>query len=188
MFFRSWGILITSSLECSPLKWLSRCVTETRPFFHFEYYKDFDLFRVHLEMHWPGCTLNLLTSTCSYVGLFDLQMIDQGLILHDGSYFRDMWNILDFIVVVGALIAFALTWVTISRWWLMMTHCGKLFSQHTVLLLKTLTSGSSVQSCSRLTETAYVTVIPDANKDPLWSFSLLSFSVWSDQLLRCGRL
>lgn len=38
-----------------------------------------------------------------------LQMIDQGLILHDGSYFRDMWNILDFIVVVGALIAFALT-------------------------------------------------------------------------------
>lgn len=38
-----------------------------------------------------------------------LQMIDQGLILHDGAYFRDMWNILDFIVVVGALIAFALT-------------------------------------------------------------------------------
>uniref|UniRef100_A0A673JRH9 Voltage-dependent R-type calcium channel subunit alpha-1E-like n=1 Tax=Sinocyclocheilus rhinocerous TaxID=307959 RepID=A0A673JRH9_9TELE len=37
------------------------------------------------------------------------QMIDQGLILHDGSYFRDLWNILDFIVVVGALIAFALT-------------------------------------------------------------------------------
>lgn len=37
------------------------------------------------------------------------QMIDQGLILHDGSYFRDLWNILDFIVVVGALVAFALT-------------------------------------------------------------------------------
>uniref|UniRef100_A0A3B5LY77 Ion transport domain-containing protein n=1 Tax=Xiphophorus couchianus TaxID=32473 RepID=A0A3B5LY77_9TELE len=32
-----------------------------------------------------------------------------GLILHDGSYFRDLWNILDFIVVVGALVAFALT-------------------------------------------------------------------------------
>lgn len=119
MFSRSWGILITSSLESSPLKWLSRCVTETRPFFHFEYYQDFDLFRVRLEMHWPGCTLNLLTSTCSYVGLLGLQMIDQGLILHDGSYFRDMWNILDFIVVVGALIAFALTWVTISRLLLM---------------------------------------------------------------------
>ncbi|XP_075877649.1 voltage-dependent R-type calcium channel subunit alpha-1E-like isoform X4 [Nelusetta ayraudi] len=38
-----------------------------------------------------------------------IKMIDQGLILHDGAYFRDMWNILDFIVVVGALIAFALT-------------------------------------------------------------------------------
>uniref|UniRef100_A0A672KFS8 Ion transport domain-containing protein n=1 Tax=Sinocyclocheilus grahami TaxID=75366 RepID=A0A672KFS8_SINGR len=37
------------------------------------------------------------------------QMIEQGLILHDGSYFRDLWNILDFIVVVGALVAFALT-------------------------------------------------------------------------------
>ncbi|KPP63620.1 hypothetical protein Z043_118101, partial [Scleropages formosus] len=40
-----------------------------------------------------------------------IKMIDQGLILHDGSYFRDLWNILDFIVVVGALIAFALTCV-----------------------------------------------------------------------------
>ncbi|KAJ8357764.1 hypothetical protein SKAU_G00205580 [Synaphobranchus kaupii] len=38
-----------------------------------------------------------------------IKMIEQGLILHDGSYFRDLWNILDFIVVVGALIAFALT-------------------------------------------------------------------------------
>ncbi|MEE6495850.1 hypothetical protein FKM82_002161 [Ascaphus truei] len=37
-----------------------------------------------------------------------IKMIDQGLILHDGSYFRDLWNILDFVVVVGALIAFAL--------------------------------------------------------------------------------
>ncbi|XP_029473647.1 voltage-dependent R-type calcium channel subunit alpha-1E isoform X4 [Rhinatrema bivittatum] len=37
-----------------------------------------------------------------------IKMIDQGLVLHDGAYFRDLWNILDFIVVVGALIAFAL--------------------------------------------------------------------------------
>ncbi|XP_077309238.1 voltage-dependent R-type calcium channel subunit alpha-1E isoform X5 [Lithobates pipiens] len=37
-----------------------------------------------------------------------IKMIDQGLILHEGSYFRDLWNILDFVVVVGALIAFAL--------------------------------------------------------------------------------
>lgn len=40
-------------------------------------------------------------------------MIDQGLILHDGSYFRDLWNILDFIVVMGALVAFALTSVNL---------------------------------------------------------------------------
>lgn len=35
------------------------------------------------------------------------QMIDLGLLLHPGSYFRDLWNILDFIVVSGALVAFA---------------------------------------------------------------------------------
>ncbi|KAG7279266.1 hypothetical protein CRUP_033202 [Coryphaenoides rupestris] len=34
-------------------------------------------------------------------------MIDLGLLLHPGSYFRDLWNILDFIVVSGALVAFA---------------------------------------------------------------------------------
>lgn len=28
-----------------------KVVTATRPFFHFKYYKDFDLFQVHLEMH-----------------------------------------------------------------------------------------------------------------------------------------
>ncbi|XP_068447604.1 voltage-dependent R-type calcium channel subunit alpha-1E isoform X2 [Clinocottus analis] len=38
-----------------------------------------------------------------------IKMIDQGLLLHDGAYFRDLWNILDFIVVVGALVAFALS-------------------------------------------------------------------------------
>uniref|UniRef100_A0A673K1G6 Voltage-dependent calcium channel type A subunit alpha-1 n=1 Tax=Sinocyclocheilus rhinocerous TaxID=307959 RepID=A0A673K1G6_9TELE len=49
-----------------------------------------------------SCLINIIL--CHFT-----QMIDQGLILHDGSYFRDLWNILDFIVVVGALIAFALT-------------------------------------------------------------------------------
>ncbi|CAK6433454.1 unnamed protein product [Pipistrellus nathusii] len=34
-------------------------------------------------------------------------MIDLGLLLHPGAYFRDLWNILDFIVVSGALVAFA---------------------------------------------------------------------------------
>ncbi|XP_043914705.1 voltage-dependent N-type calcium channel subunit alpha-1B [Protopterus annectens] len=36
-----------------------------------------------------------------------MKMIDLGLLLHPGSYFRDLWNILDFIVVSGALVAFA---------------------------------------------------------------------------------
>uniref|UniRef100_A0A8B9JH13 Calcium channel, voltage-dependent, N type, alpha 1B subunit, b n=1 Tax=Astyanax mexicanus TaxID=7994 RepID=A0A8B9JH13_ASTMX len=36
-----------------------------------------------------------------------IKMIDLGLLLHPGSYFRDLWNILDFIVVTGALVAFA---------------------------------------------------------------------------------
>uniref|UniRef100_A0A8C4QZD7 Calcium voltage-gated channel subunit alpha1 B n=1 Tax=Eptatretus burgeri TaxID=7764 RepID=A0A8C4QZD7_EPTBU len=36
-----------------------------------------------------------------------IKMIDLGLVLHRGSYFRDLWNILDFIVVSGALLAFA---------------------------------------------------------------------------------
>ncbi|GAA6097064.1 voltage-dependent N-type calcium channel subunit alpha-1B isoform X3, partial [Tachysurus ichikawai] len=38
-----------------------------------------------------------------------IKMIDLGLLLHPGSYFRDLWNILDFIVVSGALVAFACT-------------------------------------------------------------------------------
>uniref|UniRef100_A0A672SKJ0 Voltage-dependent N-type calcium channel subunit alpha n=1 Tax=Sinocyclocheilus grahami TaxID=75366 RepID=A0A672SKJ0_SINGR len=39
--------------------------------------------------------------------LGETTMIDLGLLLHPGSYFRDPWNILDFIVVTGALVAFA---------------------------------------------------------------------------------
>ncbi|CAL8238654.1 unnamed protein product [Lota lota] len=34
-----------------------------------------------------------------------IKMVDLGLVLHQGSYFRDLWNILDFIVVSGALVA-----------------------------------------------------------------------------------
>uniref|UniRef100_A0A673IKL4 Voltage-dependent N-type calcium channel subunit alpha n=1 Tax=Sinocyclocheilus rhinocerous TaxID=307959 RepID=A0A673IKL4_9TELE len=36
-----------------------------------------------------------------------IKMVDLGLLLHPGSYFRDLWNILDFVVVSGALVAFA---------------------------------------------------------------------------------
>lgn len=56
------------------------------------------------------CYVKTLDFCCQFmVSLSALQMIDQGLLLHDGSYFRDLWNVLDFIVVVGALVAFALT-------------------------------------------------------------------------------
>ncbi|XP_053450989.1 voltage-dependent N-type calcium channel subunit alpha-1B-like isoform X2 [Nycticebus coucang] len=36
-----------------------------------------------------------------------IKMIDLGLLLHPEAYFRDLWNILDFIVVSGALVVFA---------------------------------------------------------------------------------
>ncbi|XP_075909071.1 voltage-dependent P/Q-type calcium channel subunit alpha-1A isoform X2 [Petromyzon marinus] len=46
-----------------------------------------------------------------FTGVFTFEMvfkmIDLGLVLHRGAYFRDPWNILDFIVVSGALLAFA---------------------------------------------------------------------------------
>uniref|UniRef100_S4RDF6 Voltage-dependent N-type calcium channel subunit alpha n=1 Tax=Petromyzon marinus TaxID=7757 RepID=S4RDF6_PETMA len=35
-----------------------------------------------------------------------IKMIDLGLVFHPGAYFRDLWNILDFIVVSGALMAY----------------------------------------------------------------------------------
>uniref|UniRef100_A0A671NXK5 Voltage-dependent N-type calcium channel subunit alpha n=1 Tax=Sinocyclocheilus anshuiensis TaxID=1608454 RepID=A0A671NXK5_9TELE len=50
----------------------------------------------------PRFNLNNL----SYLCFFFEKMVDLGLLLHPGSYFRDMWNILDFIVVSGALVAF----------------------------------------------------------------------------------
>jgi hypothetical protein len=47
----------------------------------------------------------------AFTGVFTVEMllkvIDQGVILHPGSYGRDVWNILDSIVVICALIAFA---------------------------------------------------------------------------------
>lgn len=45
--------------------------------------------------------------SCTLKCVFPPQMIDLGLLLHPGAYFRDLWNILDFIVVSGALVAFA---------------------------------------------------------------------------------
>ncbi|XP_076325317.1 voltage-dependent calcium channel type A subunit alpha-1-like [Tachypleus tridentatus] len=46
-----------------------------------------------------------------FTGVFTVEMIlkvvDQGVVLHPGSYCRDPWNILDAVVVVCALVAFA---------------------------------------------------------------------------------
>ncbi|XP_022239678.1 voltage-dependent calcium channel type A subunit alpha-1-like isoform X4 [Limulus polyphemus] len=47
----------------------------------------------------------------AFTGVFTLEMmlkvVDQGIVLHPGSYCRDPWNILDAIVVICALVAFA---------------------------------------------------------------------------------
>ncbi|KAK7795001.1 hypothetical protein U0070_001364, partial [Myodes glareolus] len=46
-----------------------------------------------------------------FTGVFTFEMVikmnDLGLVLHQAAYFRDLWNILDFIVVSGALVTFA---------------------------------------------------------------------------------
>ncbi|XP_042565276.1 probable voltage-dependent N-type calcium channel subunit alpha-1B [Clupea harengus] len=61
----------------------------------------------------PDAPRNQVLKYLDYVftGVFTfemvIKMIDLGLLLHPGSYFRDLWNILDFIVVSGALVAFA---------------------------------------------------------------------------------
>ncbi|KAI1900540.1 hypothetical protein AGOR_G00050980 [Albula goreensis] len=61
----------------------------------------------------PNAPRNNVLKYLDYVftGVFTfemvIKMVDLGLLLHPGSYFRDLWNILDFIVVSGALVAFA---------------------------------------------------------------------------------
>ncbi|XP_064416748.1 calcium channel, voltage-dependent, P/Q type, alpha 1A subunit, b isoform X3 [Latimeria chalumnae] len=63
----------------------------------------------------PDSTRNNVLRYFDYVftGVFTfemvIKMVDLGLVLHQGAYFRDLWNILDFIVVSGALVAFAFT-------------------------------------------------------------------------------
>ncbi|XP_077935955.1 calcium channel, voltage-dependent, P/Q type, alpha 1A subunit, b isoform X4 [Gasterosteus aculeatus] len=64
---------------------------------------------------WPESPRNNVLRYFDYVftGVFTFEMLIKmvvlGLFLHQGSYFRDLWNILDFIVVSGALVAFAFT-------------------------------------------------------------------------------
>uniref|UniRef100_A0AAQ4P4Q0 Voltage-dependent N-type calcium channel subunit alpha n=1 Tax=Gasterosteus aculeatus aculeatus TaxID=481459 RepID=A0AAQ4P4Q0_GASAC len=62
---------------------------------------------------WTNAPRNNVLKYLDYVftGVFTfemvIKMVDLGLLLHPGAYFRDLWNILDFIVVSGALVAFA---------------------------------------------------------------------------------
>ncbi|KAJ0001017.1 hypothetical protein NQD34_006037 [Periophthalmus magnuspinnatus] len=64
---------------------------------------------------WPDSPRNNVLRYFDYaftvVFTFEMltKMVDLGLVMHPGSYFRDLWNILDFIVVSGALVAFAFT-------------------------------------------------------------------------------
>ena len=44
-----------------------------------------------------------------------LKMLDLGLVFHKGAYFRDLWNFLDAIVVICALIGFAFRYVYLSQ-------------------------------------------------------------------------
>ncbi|XP_043108216.1 calcium channel, voltage-dependent, P/Q type, alpha 1A subunit, b isoform X4 [Puntigrus tetrazona] len=64
---------------------------------------------------WPDSPRNNVLRYFDYVftGVFTFEMLIKmvvlGLVLHEGSYFRDLWNFLDFVVVSGALVAFAFT-------------------------------------------------------------------------------
>ncbi|XP_026131251.1 calcium channel, voltage-dependent, P/Q type, alpha 1A subunit, b isoform X37 [Carassius auratus] len=64
---------------------------------------------------WPESPRNNVLRYFDYVftGVFTFEMLIKmvvlGLVLHEGSYFRDLWNFLDFVVVSGALVAFAFT-------------------------------------------------------------------------------
>uniref|UniRef100_A0A5K3ES58 Voltage-gated calcium channel subunit alpha Cav2.2 n=1 Tax=Mesocestoides corti TaxID=53468 RepID=A0A5K3ES58_MESCO len=45
--------------------------------------------------------------TCVFTLEMILKLIDLGVVLHPHSYFRDPWNVLDAVVVLGALVAFS---------------------------------------------------------------------------------
>lgn len=72
------------------------------------------LFLIILTMHLlvflqSNCYLKLvyllIESLFSKKILF-IQIVDLGVVLHEGSYCRDIWNLLDAIVVICALVAF----------------------------------------------------------------------------------
>lgn len=59
----------------------------------------------------PSCLAIILFALCVFIEDLKkfcmLQIINQGIIFHPGSYCRDLWNILDATVVICALVAFA---------------------------------------------------------------------------------
>ena len=66
----------------------------------------FTTFYVHLDRHASKCIPTVVQeATESYfLGIFtvetSLKILAQGFVLHPGSYLRNMWNIMDFVVVV----------------------------------------------------------------------------------------
>ena len=58
--------------------------------------------------------LNLKSKTNLLNSPFFLQVIDNGVILHKGSYFRDMWNCTDALVVCCAIASMVLEWVDLD--------------------------------------------------------------------------
>jgi hypothetical protein len=60
-------------------------------------------------------TVELLLKVClgKYLFLLNLfiffKIVDLGVVLHEGAYCRDVWNLLDALVVICALVAFGFT-------------------------------------------------------------------------------
>lgn len=51
--------------------------------------------------------LKVIIPILNLIIINSFQLVDQGVLLHPGSYCRDFWNILDGVVVSCALVAFA---------------------------------------------------------------------------------
>ena len=53
--------------------------------------------------------------TAAFVVEMILKIISRGFCLHPGSYIRDLWNVLDFVVVVGALLSYVMQATTTTN-------------------------------------------------------------------------
>jgi len=66
--------------------------------------------------------LNVAGKQSLFVGL--LQVVDRGILFHPGAYCRDLWNILDALVVICALVAFAFVYALRSFSHCLYNYCG----------------------------------------------------------------